>query len=135
MAVVTEIDGEICVSVSMCLKRQCGRTKMFVSDQVKQLDEGALAANYIIQGVARAKAWMKMLDDGVAGNLCDLAHKLGVDRAFLSKYIRLATISPRIIQGVIDGSAPGGLSVKTLCAVQSDDWDEQEREIGFRAPG
>lgn len=135
MAVVTEIDGEVCVSVSMCLKRQCGKKQMFVSDQLKEIDEGVLASNYIIQGVARARAWVKMLDDGVAGNLCDLARQLGVDRGFVSKCIRLATISPRIIQAVIDGSAPSGLSVNMLYTIRSEDWDEQEREIGFRAPG
>jgi len=131
MAIVTVIDGDVDVSIRLCFKRQSGKTKIFVDEGVKMLDESALAENYIVQAVARARGWMKMLDDRVATNLLDVAEKVKIDRAFVSKYIRLATISPRIIQAVMDGSAPNGLSVKKLCAIQADDWDEQEREIGM----
>jgi len=128
MAVLSVVDGDLVVSVRMSFRRQCGKTKAYLVDQLGELEDDAFSDNHILQAVARARGWMKMLDDGKADNLLDLAARLGLDRAFVSKYIRLATISPRIVQGVIDGSAPNGLSVKKLCAIQSDDWDEQERE-------
>lgn len=132
MAILTVEDGSVILSIPMYFKRQSGRKLLVVADDIRRGAQGlVLSNNIILQRIARAKAWMNMLNEQTTPTVKDLAKQCGLDRSNVSRQLRLATISPRIVEAVIAGRAPDGLSVDKLIAVKSDDWDEQEREIGL----
>lgn len=131
MAMIEEVNGDIVVTIPMFFRCVAGKKQMVLSDERKALDGNQVAENAIVAAFARARAWMKMLDNGVVHTIKDLAESVGVDRPYVVRILRLATLSPRILQGVLHGNAPDGISVERLTAIQSDDWAEQEREAGF----
>lgn len=131
MAMVVEVEGDVVVSIPMFFRCVAGKKQMVVKDELKPLDGNQIAENAIIAAFARARAWMKILDSGTVNTVKDLAEAVGVDRPYMVRILRLATLSPRILQGVLHGHAPDGISVEKLAAIQSDDWAEQEREAGF----
>ena len=45
--------------------------------------------------------------------------------------LRLATLSPRIIRAALSGELPDGFSLQKVRKVETDDWEEQERQLGF----
>ena len=45
--------------------------------------------------------------------------------------IRLATLSPRIIRAALSGDLPDGFSLQKVRKIETDDWEEQERLLGF----
>ena len=47
--------------------------------------------------------------------------------------IRLATLSPRIIRAAMKGELPDGFSLQRVRKIETDDWEEQERLLGFPA--
>ena len=131
MAMIEEVGGDIVVTIPMYFRCVAGKKQMVLKDELKALDGDALAENVIVAAFARARAWMKMLDSGEFSTVKDLAKAVGVDRPYVVRILRFATLSPRILQSVLHGSSPDGLTVEKLAAIQSDDWDEQEREAGF----
>lgn len=130
MAMVEEVNGDIVISVPMFFRNVSGKKQMVLSEELKSLDGDRLAENAIVAAFARARAWMKILDSGTVGTVKDLAESVGVDRPYVGRILRFATLSPRILQAVLHGRAPDGISVEKLAAIQSDDWSEQEREAG-----
>lgn len=130
MAMVEEVNGDIVISVPMFFRNVSGKKQMVLSEELKSLDGDRLAENAIVAAFARARAWMKILDSGTVGTVKDLAESVGVDRPYVVRILRFATLSPRILQAVLHGRAPDGISVEKLAAIQSDDWSEQEREAG-----
>ena len=45
--------------------------------------------------------------------------------------VPLAFVSPRIISGLLDGTAPAGLTIATLARALPWSWAEQERRLGL----
>jgi len=131
MAMVVEVEGDVVVSIPMYFRCVAGKKQLVLNNEPKPLDGNQIADNAIVAAFARARAWMKMLDSNAVSNVKELAEEVGVDRPYVVRTLRLATLSPRILQGVLHGNAPDGLSVEKLAAIQSDDWAEQEREAGF----
>lgn len=131
MAMIEEVDGDIVVTIPMYFRCVAGKKQMVLRDEMKALDGDQLAENVIVAAFARARAWMKLLDSGAVRTVKDLAESVGVDRPYVVRILRFASLSPRILQGVLHGNAPDGISIEKLAAIQSDDWLEQEQEAGF----
>ena len=132
MCILKVDSGNVCISIPMCFKRESGMQKGIVAKAAeKTIDERELFSNVIVRTWARALAWTQILDRGQVANVTDLAEALKLDRSKTAKHIRLATLSPRILRAVINGTAPDGISLQKLIDIKSDVWSEQEREIGL----
>ena len=55
----------------------------------------------------------------------------GGDRHFVLHTLRLATLSPRIVRAALSGELPDGFSLQKMRKIETDDWEEQERLLGF----
>ena len=99
-----------------------------------EIDE-TLAQGTVLKAIARAFAWMELVDDGEVGSLSELADRVGVDRHHVAHTLRLATLSPRIVRAAIRGELPDGFSLQKVRAVDTDIWSEQERMLGFSQEG
>ena len=90
-----------------------------------------LAQGAVLKSFAKALAWMKLIDEGKAASISQLAELVGTDRHYVLHTIRLATLSPRIIRAALTGDLPNGFSLQKVRKVETDDWEEQERLLGF----
>lgn len=122
--------------VPMRLARRCGRKIVLRPNADAQGDASMSAAggdpNPLAQAVARGFAWRAMMDTGQWANQRALAQHLGIDRSYVSRLIRLTLLAPDIIEAILDGREPSGLSIDALA--HSDcplDWPGQRRAFGF----
>lgn len=56
-----------------------------------------------------------------------------LDRGYVGRILRLTLLAPDIIQAILDGWEPSGLSLEKLTKPFPDDWSEQRRHLGFPA--
>ncbi len=61
----------------------------------------------------------------------DLAGALGLDRSYVSRIMRLALLAPDIVEAIVDGREPSGLSLKRLTKGMPILWEEQRDRFGF----
>ncbi|MGH9523943.1 MAG: hypothetical protein ACRD3E_15585, partial [Terriglobales bacterium] len=89
----------------------------------------------LIQAIARAHAWLKLLHAGKHGSVEALAATVGVHPKVLRNQIRLAFLSPAITKTVLTGEQPTGLNLAIIHHAASISWHEQESHIlrGFSA--
>ena len=64
-------------------------------------------------------------------NQTELVNQLKLDHGNFTRTFRLAFLSPRIIRAVMNGLAPRDLSLARLMEIRTEDWDEQERQLGL----
>ena len=60
------------------------------------------------------RKWQKMLDGREVESLADLAVQVGVDRSYVGRILRLATLAPNIMQAILAGAESSGLSLTRL---------------------
>jgi hypothetical protein len=89
--------------------------------------EAATAKPTLIRLLVRARGWWKQL---AAGELTreELARQEGVIPSYVSRVVKLAFLSPRVVEMILAGTHPAALDAGTLLAPGLPaSWHEQER--------
>jgi hypothetical protein len=126
-------DGDaVVIDIPMSFRRRSGRKEVV-------LPPGAVAASVVpakpptplALALARAFIWQEMIETGVAESNCDLARKLKLDQSYIARTIRLASLAPDIVEAVLDGQEPDGLSLWGLRRDLPLLWREQRELLGM----
>ncbi|HEY6257629.1 MAG TPA: recombinase family protein [Xanthobacteraceae bacterium] len=86
----------------------------------------------LLIALAKARKWVKGIERGQT--FADIADREGKAERHIRHLVRLAFVSPRIITGIIDGTAPAGITATTLMSGLSHSWAEQEQRISGPEP-
>ena len=83
----------------------------------------------LLKAVARAFRWKRMLDSGGFSTIADLAQRERIAAPFLSRTMRLAQLAPDLVEAILDGRQPRGLTLEALREPLPSDWSEQRRHL------
>jgi len=93
----------------------------------------------LIEAIAKAHRWQEQLESGEYLSLEDLTQavgssrrsrqaKTGVDRTYVGRLLRLTSLAPDIIEAILRGDEPDGLSLRKLQKNLPVRWDEQRKQ-------
>jgi site-specific DNA recombinase len=85
----------------------------------------------LLMAIAKARKWTDELAQGRLGSLAVLARREGKLERHMRLLLPLAFLSPRIISGLLVGTAPAGLTITALARALPWSWAEQERRLGL----
>jgi site-specific DNA recombinase len=85
----------------------------------------------LLIAIAKARNWVEELADGQLGGFAVLARREGKLERHIRLLLPLAFLSPRIVSGLLDGTAPAGLTSTALARALPWSWAEQERRVGL----
>jgi site-specific DNA recombinase len=87
----------------------------------------------LVKVIAKAHVWFEDLASGAVTNIKELATREGVSPSYVGDLIKLAALSPRIVEQIIAGQQPAELAADHLIRAHALplDWDAQEQLLGF----
>ena len=85
------------------------------------------------RAIRNAQKWLAMLMNGEAKNLTDLASQLGLKPSYVSRILSLNNLAPDIVEAIVEGNEPDGLSIEKISRNIPEDWAEQRKLFGFPA--
>lgn len=91
----------------------------------------SLSQNPLLRALARGHAYLRMIDTGEVKTVQEISRKFGIEHHLIMRSVRVALLSPTIQRAILDGSEPSGLSHGKILALNTLDWSEQERALGF----
>ena len=77
----------------------------------------ALAAN-----LAKAWLWQEQLESGEYATLEELGRANGVDRTYVRRILKLTSLSPEVVDKILAGVEPVGMSLRQLSSGIHPDW-------------
>jgi hypothetical protein len=86
----------------------------------------------LLMAIAKARSWVDDLATGRVGSVAVLARREGKVERHIRLLLPLAFLSPRIVSGLLDGTAPAGLTITALARALPWSWAQQERRLGLR---
>jgi len=130
-------DGDaIVVHIPVRFYRRNGR-QMILADgdtsavPATQRNPGGNGCNQtLIEAIAKGYRWQEQLESGEYASLEDLAHAVGCDRTYVGRMLRLTSLAPDIVEAILRGDEPDGLSLEKLRKNLPVRWDEQRRHWG-----
>jgi len=78
--------------------------------------------------LARAHRWRELLEEGRFASIREIALVLGVDNSYVARILRLTLLAPDIVEAILSGTEPSGLSLEKLFRA-SMDWESQRRVL------
>jgi hypothetical protein len=85
----------------------------------------------VIQALARVFSWAEILETGRVRSISELARNLEVDGSYVTRILKLTTLAPNIVEAIINGEEPDGLSLARLTRAFPEEWSEQRTLFGF----
>ena len=94
------------------------------------LTPGELAMNdrqdiTLIKAVARAFRWRRMLETGRYGTIDEIAAAEKINDSYVSRVLRLTLLAPDIVEAILDGRQPEGMTLPGLLKGVPSVWADQ----------
>ncbi|EDP61543.1 putative phage-related protein [alpha proteobacterium BAL199] len=116
--------GTIRVVIPLTIRKRNGRPKILPPDDVIAR-EGRNQDPHVLRAIARAWSWRRQLETGVASTIQDIAAAEKVSDRFVGRMIRLAYLSPSVLETLVITRKPPAISINDLMAVAELPWAEQ----------
>lgn len=120
------------IFVPISVKRRNGTALMILpkseENRIKHFDDKLLNA------FAKAYKWKDIIEDkdNNINSLSDLARSQNISMSHATKVYRLNFISPKIVENIVNGTAPRDLKLQDIFANKAPEiWQEQEEVWGF----
>ena len=119
------------VDIPMRLKKRGGRRRIIVPERLQSADTKHDYSESLALAITRAHRWKELIDSGKFASISELAQAIGLDVSYAARLFRLTFLAPDIIEAIIDGNEPEGLSMRVLSQPISMDWKTQRKMLGF----
>ena len=130
MVMNSHIDLPEKVVIPMRFKRVGGRKRIVVPSEVQQVKQPPVRDESLLKALGRAFRWRELLSGDQFETIEELARAEKVDASYLARMMRLTLLSPRLVEAVLEGRQPAGLTLPNASRPFPMDWDEQEEWFG-----
>ncbi len=126
-----ERDGDaVVIRIPMKLKSRRGRKEIIVAEGLGGRSKSP-TEEPLLTALARAFHWQELIDSGRYASVMELAEALDVDRSYVGRIMRLALLAPDIVEAIVRGEEPSGLSLEKLLKAIPIVWAKQRQSFGF----
>jgi hypothetical protein len=114
--------------IPMTFRARAGKTVIVLPDGSRGVvRRGATIDNSMVKLLVRGFRWQRMLYEGKFTSIEDLSAAEKINPSYVSRVLRLAFLSPKVVQAIMDGKQPAWLTMKELLKPSTADWSEQEQ--------
>ena len=79
----------------------------------------------LIKAVARAFRWRRMLETGRFSTINELAAAEKINSSYVSRVLRLTLLAPDMVEAILDGRQPEGVTLPALMEPFPVEWSSQ----------
>jgi hypothetical protein len=114
----------------MSLRRRGVETRIILAD-ARSIDRKPDLN--LVSAMAVAQDYLAQLNDGSNRSLSEVAAANGIDRSDFARILRLAFLSPRMVDGILSGTQPVELTARSMARLADLplSWREQEQQLGL----
>jgi len=91
---------------------------------------GASAADTtLVKALARAFRWRRQMETGRYGTIDELAAAEKINSSYVSRLLRLTLLAPDIVDAILDGRQPEGVTLPALMEPFPVEWEAQRVHV------
>lgn len=125
---MTGTTDTIRVVIPLTIRKRNGRPKILPPDDVDARN-GRAQDPHVLRAIARAWSWRRQLESGAVSTIQDIAAAEKVSDRFVGRMIRLAYLSPSVLETLVITRKPPAISINDLMAVAELPWFEQAKRV------
>ena len=120
--------------IPMTFRRRAGKAVIVLPNGERAIERReALIDNAMVKLIARGHRWHRQLFDGTHASIADIAKSENISPSFVSRILRLAYLSPALVEAILDGKHPAHLTMKDLMEPFPMEWELQREHFFSRS--
>jgi hypothetical protein len=124
----------VIINIPMKFKRRGGRREIVATGSVPDANPNqAVERAPLVRALANAFHWQELIETGKVESMTALAKRLKIDLAHVTRTLGLARLAPDIVEAIVAGTEPDGLSIVQLFKGFPMAWPDQRRALGFES--
>jgi hypothetical protein len=118
------------VHMPLTVRRRGGRKVVIAPDgtEASVIAAAAQIDSTLVKALARAFRWRRMLESGVVSTVGEIAVREKINKSYVSRVLRLTLLAPEIVEAILDGRHPEGVTLRVLLKGFPVEWDRQRLE-------
>jgi hypothetical protein len=116
------------VFIPLAYRRQNGRPRILSPSQEDQ-SKSRTQDPHVLRALGRAWAWRRRLEAGEAATIQEIAKAEKVSDRFVSRVMRLAYLSPNVIERLLIWREPPSVTINELIEATTLPWSEQMERV------
>ena len=118
------------VHIPLTVRRRGGRKVVIAPDGTEAPAVGVTARidSTLVKALARAFRWRRMLEGGMVSTVGEIATREKINKSYVSRVLRLTLLAPDIVEAILDGRQPVGVTLPMLMGPFPVEWDRQRLE-------
>jgi hypothetical protein len=121
------------VRVPLAVRKQRGGRKLMIAPSSTASRGSSAADTTLVKALARAFRWRRMMEAGRYGTINELAAAENINSSYVSRLLRLTLLAPNIVEAILDGRQPQGMTLPGLMEPFPTIWREQRARLAGRA--
>lgn len=121
---MTSANDNIRVVIPLSIRRRNGRPRILPPEDVLE-QQMRVQDPHILKALGRAWAWRRRLESGEVATVADIAKCENVTDRFVSRTMRLAYLSPDVLERIVIGRRQLSVSWNELVGVTYLAWRQQ----------
>ena len=113
------------VRVPLAVRKPRGGRKLMVAPDGMAPRGASAADTALVKAVARAFRWRRMLESGRFATINELAAAEKINSSYVSRLLRLTLLAPDIVEAILDGRQPEGMTLPALMEPFPAEWGQQ----------
>ena len=122
---MTSTPDTIRVFIPLTIRRRNGRPRILPPANMEAA-EPRTQDPHVLRAIACAWGWRRQIETGAVATIHDIAVDEKVSERFVSRTMRLAYLSPIVLERLVTHRRPCSLSMKDLIVAAERPWCEQE---------
>ena len=131
------------VRVPLAVRKQRGGRKLILTPGGMAPRGTSASDTTLVKALARAFRWRRMMETGCYATINELAAAEKINSSFVSRLLRLTLLAPDIVEAILDGRQPEGMTLPGLMEPFPVEWTLQTAAVvgiavnplGSRHPG
>jgi hypothetical protein len=83
----------------------------------------------MFKALARGFRWRKLLETGAYGTIEEIAAAEKINSSYVSRLLRMTLLAPEIVESILDGRQPAGMTLAALMEQFPVAWREQAEAL------
>ena len=104
-------DQTVTVTVPFAIRKRGGRTLVITPDGVTSAPAPRTRIDStLLKALARGFRWRKLLETGHFATIQEIAEAENITPSYISRVLRLTLLAPEIVEAILAGTQPAGLT-------------------------
>ena len=113
------------VRVPLAARKPRGGRKLILTPGGMAQRGASAADTTLVKALARAFRWRRILETGHYGTIDELAAAEKINPSYVSRLLRLTLLAPEIVEAILDGQQPEGITLLGLMEPFPVVWERQ----------